>query len=409
MISRFLTARAGYTAKYSFVHGFYWPIMCSSFGFGTVFFLSKHYTNSQVGAVLAVASILSVFSQPVAASFADSSRKIGMKRIVLILIASGVLLAALRFFFADAPVLPAVFYILENAAVNALQPLLNALGVEVMNNGGEINFGLSRGIGSICYAVVSFALGLFLKVGTVDVLPLFSIVFYVALGVAIARFPADRRAQTPPAAAEEKAKLGGGEFAKGGSLLRGNGLFALLLVATVCSFCGQSMIGSYLIQILQRVGGGAENVGIASGIAATIELPAMVLFTVLIRKIRSSTILRISFGFFVCKTLSMMLATSVGGVYATQLFQFGSYALFIPASVYYANEVIPESSLAKGQAALTSASTFGGVAASLLGGWLLDLAGVGTMLTVSVGISLMGCILGLLSVRTVPQKQPAEN
>lgn len=400
MISRFSTARAGYTVKYSAVHIFYWPIMCSSFAFGAVFFLSKHYTNSQVGVVLAAASILSVFMQPAAASVADRFRGAGMNRIILALAAAGALLAALRFFFSDVPVVPAVLYILENAAANALLPLVNALGVQVMNGGAEINFGLARGTGSVAYAVVSFALGLFLKTGKPDVLPLFSIAFYLALGAAAVRFPADCGARTPPPPGGEKAKLDREEFSKGGFLPKGSGRFALLLAAVVFSFCGQSMLGTYLIQILRRVGGAAENVGVANGIAATIELPAMALFTVLIRKYRSGTLLRASFAVIVCKTLATLLAPSVAGIYAAQIFQFGGYAMFVPASVYYANEVVPRSSLAKGQAALTSASTLGGVAASLLGGRLLDCAGVGTMLTASVLIASAGCAMGLFAVKT---------
>ena len=390
-------ARAGYTVRYSVVHGFYWPIMCSSFAFGAVFFLSKDYTNSQVGVVLAAASILSVLAQPAAASLADHSQRLGMKKIMLLLSAAGASLAVLRFFFSDVPVVPAVLYIAENAAANALAPLINALGVQVMNAGHTINFGLSRGIGSITYAVVSFGLGLLLKTAKPDVLPLFSVVFYLALGAAVARFPADRRARLP--AGGEQAKLDRGGFNRVGRLLRGNGLFALLLAAVVCTFCGQSMLSSFLIQIMRRVGGGAENVGVAGGLAAAIELPAMALFTVLIRKFRSSTLLRVSFSIFVCKALATSLAASVAGVYAAQIFQFGGYAMFIPASVYYANEVIPERSLAKGQAALTSASTFGGVAASLFGGWLLDFSGVGALLAASVLVSFAGCVMGQFAVR----------
>ena len=405
MSSRFSAACEGYTVRYSIVHGFYWPIMCSSFAFGAVFFLSKQYTNSQVGAVLAAASILSVCAQPAAASFADRSRKIGMKRFMLVLVAVGAALAALRLAFSDVPGLSAVLFILEQAAVYSLQPLINSLGVKVMNGGAKINFGLSRGVGSITYAAVSFGLGLLLKTAKPDVLPLFSVVFYLGLGVAVARFPADRCAGPRPAeGGEQAARLERSGFSRAGGLLKGNGLFALLLAAVVCTFCGQSMLGSFLIQIMRRVGGGAENVGIASGIAAAIELPAMALFTVLIRKVRSSTVLRVSFAVFVCKALATALAGSVAGVYAAQIFQFGGYAMFIPASVYYANEVIPERSLAKGQAALTSASTFGGVAASLLGGWLLDDAGAGAMLAASVLISSAGCVMGMCAVRPPRRK-----
>lgn len=367
-----------------------------------MFFLSKHYTNSQIGIVLAIASIFSVLVQPLAATFADSSARFSMKQLMIMLITVGGTLAASRFFFSNSPLVPAVLFVLEQACVNALLPLMNSLGVQVMNCGAEINFGLSRGIGSVTYAVVSFALGLFLKIAKCDVLPLFSLAFYLALAVAVVKFPMDRKAQPKGEAALLDGvcpRRNSGRAPAGvGSLLKGNRLFFLLLGAVVLAFCSQAMIGSYLIQIMKRVGGSAENVGISNGLAAAIEFPAMALFGVMIRKFRSGTLLRISFAAFVLKALAIMLAPSVGALYATQILQFGAYATFIPASVYYANEVIPEKDLAKGQAALTSASTFGGVAANLLGGWLLDCSGVGTMLAVSVSIAAVGCVIGAFAV-----------
>lgn len=376
-------------------------MLCSSFAFGTVFFLSKHYTNSRIGIVLASASILSVLVQTAAASFADRSARISMKQLMLMLIAAGGMFAALRFFCSDDPFLPALFFVLEQAAVYALQPLVNSLGVRVMNRGAEINFGLSRGIGSIAYAGVSVVLGLLLKIMKPDVLPLFSVGFYILLGAAVANFPAECRAGPQAEAAfSEGPELRRGKSAGNGSSgLKRNRRFLLLLAAVALVFCSQSMIGSFLIQIMERVGGTAENVGVANGLAAAIELPAMALFTLLIRKFRSALLLRVSFAVFLLKAFATMLSSSVALLYVTQILQFGAYALFIPASVYYANEVIPESRLAKGQAALTSAATFGGVAANLLGGWILDRAGVGTMLSVSVFAAAVGCVIGICAVK----------
>ena len=387
------------------MQGLYWPVICCSFSFGTVFFLSKHYTNSQIGVVLAVGSILSVLVQPAAASYADSSARISMKQLLMLLTAAGGSLAALRFFFTDFPIAPAVFFILEEGAVYALQPLVNSLGVRVMNRGAEIYFGLSRGVGSIVYAGVSIVLGLLLKTAKSDVLPLFSIAFYIALGVAVMKFPVDRGTKPQREAAFLEGKEPKRKTAEAEQPTRKrNGRFLLLLVAVVFAFCSQSMIGSFLIQIMERVGGTAENVGITNGLAAAIELPAMAFFGVLIKKFRSGTLLKVSFVIFILKAAATALSSSVALIYATQILQFGAYALFIPSSVYYANEVIPESSLAKGQAALTSAATLGGVAANLLGGRLLDIAGVGTMLGVSVFIASLGCVRGLCAVEKTEKK-----
>ena len=208
-----------------------------------------------------------------------------------------------------------------------------------------------------------------------------------------------RRAQDETAFLEGTEQKGRNTVARGGLFRKENRQFFLLLTAVVFSFCTEIMIANFLIQIMERVGGTAENVGIANGLAAAIEVPSMALFGVLIKKFSSGTLLRFSFVAFVLKALATMLAPSVPVLYAVQILQFGAYALFVPASVYYANEIVPEKDLAKGQAALTSASTFGGVAASLLGGWLLDCAGVGVMLGVCTLISALGCVMGILAVK----------
>ena len=387
--------------RYAFIHGFYWPLLCCSFSFGAVFFLSKGYSNSQTGAVLAAASILAVLAQPAAAAFADRPGRVSMKQLILILSAVGAVLAVVRFFCSNLAIVPAVLFILEQAAVYALQPLMNALAVQVMNSGGKINFGLSRGIGSITYAVISILLGIFLRTEKTDVLPLFSVIFYVAYVVAVFKFPAAGRSESKKEMPHEP----GRDSAAGYPPRRKTNVrFLLLLLAVVCAFCSQSMIGNFLIQIEKHVGGTAENVGIANGLSAAIELPAMAVFGLLIRKFRSGTLLKISFAGFVCKALATMAAPSVAALYLVQIFQFSAYALFIPASVYYANEIIPESSLAKGQAALTSAATFGAVAANLLGGWILDGFGVAAMLLASVLSAAAGFAVGLPAVRRTQPK-----
>jgi PPP family 3-phenylpropionic acid transporter len=389
------------------IHISYWPAVCSSFSFGAVFFLAKGYTNSQVGVVLAAASILAVLMQPVAASFADKSVRISMKQLILLMAGASALLAAGRSFCSNIPVLPAILYILEQGLSYSMQPLLNALGVCVMNCGNKVNFGLSRGTGSLSYAVVAIALGLFLRIASVDALPLFSVLFYLFLAISVAKFPLPE--SQPPENASRR--LGSGEEDSGNHAVEARRKldvrFIFLLAAVVLVFCSQNMIGSFLIQIVKNIGGSADSVGITNGISAAVELPAMALFTFLVKKFRSSTLLRISFLVFVCKAAATMFAPSVGALYLVQCLQFGGYALFIPASVYYANEVIPKERLATGQAALTSASTCGSVLASILGGWLLDNFNVDIMLRVGVLVAAAGCAIGVAAVKAV--KRPSKS
>ena len=175
--------------------------------------------------------------------------------------------------------------------------------------------------------------------------------------------------------------------------------FLLLLLAIAFVFTSHSMINNYFIQITTDVGGNAKNMGFGLGLAAAIELPGMVLFTYMVRKVRCSTILKSSFVFFMIKAILTMLAPSVLMLYVAQIFQFASYALFIPASIYYVNQIISQKDLVKGQAFVTGAITLGGVSASLLGGWLLDARGVNSMLAVGSIATVIGMMIAFFAIQ----------
>ena len=176
-------------------------------------------------------------------------------------------------------------------------------------------------------------------------------------------------------------------------------LFILLIFATAITFCSHTMINNYFIQVIEHVGGNTKDMGTAIGLAAFIELPAMTLFMPLIKRIRCSAILRSTFVFFLIKALITLFASNVYLIYVAQLFQFSAYAMFIPASIYYVNQIIGEADLVKGQAFMTGAITLSGVIASLVGGVILDGPGVRVMLIVGVFSSVVGLLLSIPSIQ----------
>ena len=69
-----------------------------------------------------------------------------------------------------------------------------------------------------------------------------------------------------------------------------------------------------------------------------------------------------------------------------------SFAIFVPASVYYINNLMPANDKIKGQAYMTT-TTLGGVIGSLLGGTLIDALSVPSMLLIATIISALGTLL----------------
>ena len=64
--------------EYSMIQGSYWMIFGVICSFASVFLLSKGYSNSEIGIIIAAANVLSVVIQPVVADFADRTKKISL-------------------------------------------------------------------------------------------------------------------------------------------------------------------------------------------------------------------------------------------------------------------------------------------------------------------------------------------
>ena len=112
----------------------------------------------------------------------------------------------------------------------------------------------------------------------------------------------------------------------------------------------------------------------------------------------SSDLMKLSMAMFPVKVTLTWLAGSIPALYGATMFQVLTYALFIPGSVQYAQEVIAPEDAVKGQAFITSMLTLGTVASSLAGGRLTDLFGVSAAMLVFAAVSLVGSVLGIAGV-----------
>ncbi len=384
-----------YTVKYSLIQGSYWPVYCAALAFASVYLLSKSFTNTQIGYILALANVIAVFLQPAVASFADTTKRISLKNLTAIMALVGAAMALFIFFLSKNATLLAVFFVLELTLLFTLQPLTNALGMHLINKGIDMNFGLARGIGSISFAVFSYIIGYFVDHYSSDSTVIISFIMFVVLALFTFSF-ADKKyfehEKKDASSVSKQTSLGVLAFAM--KYKR----FMLLLVAIALTFISHTLINNYFIQIIEPIGGNTKDMGTAIGIAAFVELPAMSLFMLLIRKFKCSSILRFSFVFFLIKAIVTLLAPNIWIIYVAQLIQFPSYAFFIPASIYYVNQVICEADHVKGQAFITVAITISGCLSSVVGGTLLDQFGATTMMITGTIASGVGLLLSFLSI-----------
>ncbi len=402
-----------WTARYAAINATYFMAFCGVHAYASVFLLSRGFSNSQIGILLACANILSVLIQPVIAGWIDRPGKLTNQKVTAVSTVVMIVLSLLLVVVREQKAVIFIIYLLIYMLQMAYQPIMIAMNFEYAQAGCPINFGLARGLGSTGFAVYSPIIGTLLENHDVNIIHIgdaiaLSIGLLVILTFTMPRRSNKKDAENRPVEEREDKKASEGavahnnffEFA--GHYPR----FMLFLLAIILFFIAHNAINDYMIQIITPLGGTEKHIGYATSMAAILELPTMAFFAKMAKKIDCGNLLKISVIFFTVKVALMFLATNITGVFISQFFQIGAYALFIPASAYYVNHIMEQLDQVKGQAYVNCAITLGGVFSGLLCGRILDMAGPKVMLGAGVAISIAGTLLGVAVIQKAGKDTP---
>ena len=346
--------------------------------------------DSAIGLLLGGATAAGFVLQPLLAAVCDRSRLTVRLTLLtgggLMLLCCAALLPA-----AKSLTLTAAFYAVACCMAQTVPSFVNALGMAAERKGMRLNFGISRGAGSIGFGLTAQLANVLLLRGGLRTVPLYSLCLAAILTATALCFP--RTAEQTAEAAQPEQASGLGRF------LRGSPRFCLLLAGAFLLFFGHNTLASYLYRVAQWKGN-ADAQGTATLLSALLELPILFGFPLLLRKAGSGSWLRLSGLFFTLRLLLTLVLPGTAGFYLAQCMQMGGFALYTVSSVYYVNEIIPVQDAVKGQSFLGAAGTIGAVAANVLGGALLDASGVPLLLTVCTIVSAAGAAIVWCAVQT---------
>ena len=384
------------SVAYFALQGGYWMSVCIANSYAAVFLQHRGYSNSALGMVLAIGNIAGFLLAPNLAALVDRSRRVTVYHCIWALLAAQALILAGFALIPGKSLMLSLLYCLYMATVVAVNPLNTELCFELAGWSRPVSYSPARGIGSLCYAMMSFAMGqLTLRLGA-DVHP-YAGLFCLLCQVVSTGVITWARSRVRP----ENAIHGGGQKEQGLGLMpfiRANARFCVMMFSLALLFFSYNVSDSFLINILRSVGGDAGDLGSISAFKAVLEIPVMLFYAQLTGRFRCSSVMRLSALAFVAKALAMALAGSVGMLYAANLLQILSYALIIPAMVQYVNLVIGQKDSAKGQAIANGMATLGAVFASSIGGKLYDVLSVRTTLLISAAIAVCGVVILSLSI-----------
>ena len=155
---------------------------------------------------------------------------------------------------------------------------------------------------------------------------------------------------------------------------------------------------------MERSGHGNGEMGRVLAFTAMLEFIVMVLFARISKGRDYGGILKFSAVFFVIKGAVTAVAYTLPLIYGSFTLQIFAFALFTPASVYYADKVLDSGHKVKGQALVTMAITAGAILGSFVSGFLIELWGI----TPALWFSTAFCFFGMLLFFAGAEKAPAQ-
>lgn len=371
--------------KYYTTMGLYWSVIAACVSFLNVFLTGRGLGTAEIGFLTAVGNGLAAIFQPIVSKVCSRSNKNERDFLVLIsMLAMTLVIMALE---RKAGLAMKIEIVAAIALVLVMQPLLNSLGYFYIARSVEINYGVSRGIGSITFAITSFVLGILSEINK----DLSMVMAAVLLGALILSLLAQK-----PISGNNVVTVFDGRAQK--QKIQ-NSKFVIFLLAVGMLFTFYNVTNVYLLQIAKRIGGDAKTVGTAFAVAALFEFPIMFMFNRLKEKFKSRSMLIFSGIFFLLKGILTYIATSPSTLIAIQVTQLFGFALFTPCSVDFINDIMSDEKKITGQGFLASAITMGGVIGSVAGGVLIESTGVLNTLIISNVICLIAILLIVISTR----------
>ena len=381
--------------EYFSLQSLFWMTYCMVVGFSVTYLLSCGYSNSEAGYILASANICALVLQPFFADLADRSKKINAMTIFLISISIIFVCSIGLFFISVRSVILTLIYVVMITLANAVIAFLTSVQFLMDPSKTKINFGLCRAGGSLFFAILSAAMGILIERIGMKSIPtaLFIITFLIIiLCIYITRHRIHTTYESTNDLTDQKSS----------TLLvffKENPKFMLLSIAMLFIYYAHAFITNFTISIVRNVGGDHREMGYLIAFMALMELPGMIGFKEISQRFKVSSLLLFSMMMFSAKAIIVWLSPSLMTLTFGFALQVVSFALYIPASVQYANIIIDKKDTVKAQMMFNLMQTGGAVFSSIIGGWLIDFSGISHALLVGAILSCIGTMIAFTGIQ----------
>ena len=399
------------TGRYALAQCFFWSVRCALTAFSALYLQEKGVGPSFTGIFLAVVSVMPALIMPYLGGRADRSEKHGLR--FFFYAAAGILVAVLLILIplqktvsgtVSARQLPgAVFlfcYFTALVLAAVPEPFLNSMSGYYERHHFRVDFGMSRGIGSLSFALSSFALGYAVRWRSADIIPEFALAGLLLCCAAVALLPpvvpagAERRRPSLPEtedAAEQSADLL--------SFLRRYPRYTVLMTGFFFTAVFHTMTETYIFNMMERLGGDSSTAGTALLIANVAEFAVVFNYERFRKKLSASRWMVLTACLFFFKGILFHIAPNLPFMYGAQALQAVTFGFYAPSVVHFAEEEVRPADAVRGQTVFMSAFMLGGCFGNLAGGLILGHFTVTVMTGAAMGSAAVGALIALMSLR----------
>lgn len=376
--------------KYNLLHFFFWITSCTIFGYVAVFLQYRGLSNSLIGVVTGGGCLGSLFASPMISSIFDKIKGLTIKKLIYILYAIQFACFGAMAILPLPTVVTMVLYIALYVLNISCVPFLSTLAMNYISAGQKLNFGLSRGMGSISYAISAVVLGQLITKTNPSIIFYVFMIFMAIFFVVLASLP-DVKTSSKGSKKKEKSSA----F----SIIKNYPIYFIILLGFGFCVGGSSALGTYLINIVKSLNGSTNLYGIAIFLMAASEMPIMALTPYLLRKFKSEYLLAFAGCCYIARNFLISLAPNLGVLFAGCLFQSVSYGLFLAVITYYVQSHLSKSDQMMGQSMITMMTTgFGSTLGNIVGGILQDSLSLASMLLFARILTGVGTVVVLITV-----------
>ncbi|VWL85867.1 MFS transporter [Oceanivirga miroungae] len=380
------------TFNFLLLQAAYFSLFCTSYVFLNPALAERNFTISEIGFILTFSAFLSIIFQPMVAKLINYFKIVTNKKVLISFMLISIIATIVSSLSTSLYTVTVMTIILISSLLTA-QTFVYTFIFEYINSGVDINFGLTRGGGSVAFAITSLLVGIIAKNYGFSFISIVNIFLELLVLFILLSF---KELKVQNIQKDEKVKnTNFNEFRKKYRK------FLFFLVGVFLILATHNAFSAFLINIAKEVNRTSSFVGFSFFLAAMLELPVMSYFNYFRKKYTNYVLIYIAVISFTVKAITLLIGLVLKDsniILLSQFMQMFGFAVYLPASVFYVNRIMDDKDKIIGQAYLGVAGTLGSIFSGYVGAKLIESFGTTYMVLSFTLISLIGTIIIIMNL-----------